>query len=760
MMETETANLPVESLIKVNILDDEPYHTEYTFKEVIKNIKNGNINPEGPIIETPNSMKINLKYHQKRLLYEMLEKENITYRVSSGINLFCLGDKVGSGKSIDILALISHSPFVNNTISNKLKYKVTKYSSFKGLVLEPTIEFKTNLIVIPHGIYNQWITYVKTTTSLTYYGISTNKDISKFSFKDLEAGNYNTLIVKSTRYNDFMTAIYNKYPPTINYSKNIVENNIDNLLTDLKSTMSPCWSSLKLNNFDDYFIDNLQILKTKLEEISIDSIKENIVKFGKYKLSTGVHYKGPIFQRVIMDEANSIKIPRCKSVYGKINWFITSSIEDLLEPYGKKDYYAGKVIINGIKGSGFIKDSLAANYGKNYSNFIQDIYLKNKDLFVKNSFNLPEPIEYKISCYTPPELKALQGVALPEVINALNAGDLTSAIQQVGCNISSEKNIVDAVLHTLNTEFNKKSLLLKEKRQLLDTIVNELATLKIKRKEIKSSIKSTEEELLCKDTPLGTLNNLIAYKESKSIELNGNTLIYDTKQSTKSSLIKSIKVFEEQYDSIKFKLDSLKSRITNIEDKDCPICSEKIKSPCLTPCCKNIFCLTCMAQAIHYSPSNECPLCRTKNLTLSKLTAITSEVIDTNESKLPTKLESLIDLIIKSPSGRFLVFSEYENSFNEISSELTNKNITYSKLSGSSGRITNIIENYTNNKIKVLLLNAKHYGSGLNLQMTSDIVIYHRMTNDLEKQIIGRGQRMGRTSPLNIQYLCYDNELL
>ena len=62
MMETETANLPVESLIKVNLLDDEPYHTEFTFKEVIKNIKNGNINPEGPIIETPNGMKINLKY--------------------------------------------------------------------------------------------------------------------------------------------------------------------------------------------------------------------------------------------------------------------------------------------------------------------------------------------------------------------------------------------------------------------------------------------------------------------------------------------------------------------------------------------------------------------------------------------------------------------------------------------------------------------------------------------------------------------------
>jgi len=90
---------------------------------------------------------------------------------------------------------------------------------------------------------------------------------------------------------------------------------------------------------------------------------------------------------------------------------------------------------------------------------------------------------------------------------------------------------------------------------------------------------------------------------------------------------------------------------------------------------------------------------------------------------------------------------------------LEKNNITYSKLSGSSSRISNIIDKYSKNEIKVLLLNAKHYGSGLNLQMTNDIIIYHRMSNDLEKQIIGRGQRLGRTSTLNIHYLCYENEL-
>jgi hypothetical protein len=35
----------------------------------------------------------------------------------------------------------------------------------------------------------------------------------------------------------------------------------------------------------------------------------------------------------------------------------------------------------------------------------------------------------------------------------------------------------------------------------------------------------------------------------------------------------------------------------------------------------------------------------------------------------------------------------------------------------------------------------------------------HRMDQGLEHQVIGRGQRIGRKDPLNINYLCYNNEL-
>ena len=77
--------------------------------------------------------------------------------------------------------------------------------------------------------------------------------------------------------------------------------------------------------------------------------------------------------------------------------------------------------------------------------------------------------------------------------------------------------------------------------------------------------------------------------------------------------------------------------------------------------------------------------------------------------------------------------------------------------------INKIVKNYklSNSEpesIKILLLNAEYCASGINLENTSDIVIYHSMTPAKTKQIIGRGQRPGRTSQLNVWKLCYENE--
>ena len=168
--------------------------------------------------------------------------------------------------------------------------------------------------------------------------------------------------------------------------------------------------------------------------------------------------------------------------------------------------------------------------------------------------------------------------------------------------------------------------------------------------------------------------------------------------------------------------------------------------------------------AITYSPKKECPLCRT-TVDMNKIHLI----VDINNKKkeenkeddadeLLKKMATLLKFIKNNPNKKLLVFSEYEDTFNLIQHEFISNGVRFSKISGSAARINNIITKYKSGEYQVLLLNASNFGAGLNLQITDDIIIYHRMSKDLERQVIGRAQRLGRMEPLNIRYLCHENE--
>lgn len=86
--------------------------------------------------------------------------------------------------------------------------------------------------------------------------------------------------------------------------------------------------------------------------------------------------------------------------------------------------------------------------------------------------------------------------------------------------------------------------------------------------------------------------------------------------------------------------------------------------------------------------------------------------------------------------------------------------IKYDHIKGNGDQINSIIKRYKSNEIDVLLVNSCNYGSGLNLENTTDIIMFHKMNTQLEKQIIGRAQRLGRKYSLNVYYLLHDNEIV
>jgi phage anti-repressor protein len=94
------------------------------------------------------------------------------------------------------------------------------------------------------------------------------------------------------------------------------------------------------------------------------------------------------------------------------------------------------------------------------------------------------------------------------------------------------------------------------------------------------------------------------------------------------------------------------------------------------------------------------------------------------------------------------LFSEYDASLEALKA----LNIPFKEIKGTSATIGEIVAWFNNNtnERKVLFMNSQYCGAGLNLQVCTDIIIYHKMNNTLITQIIGRAQRVGRTHPLNV----------
>lgn len=120
-------------------------------------------------------------------------------------------------------------------------------------------------------------------------------------------------------------------------------------------------------------------------------------------------------------------------------------------------------------------------------------------------------------------------------------------------------------------------------------------------------------------------------------------------------------------------------------------------------------------------------------------------------------LEKIIEILKSKTDLKLIIFSDNQTVFEEIECILNQCGLKSSQLNG--GNIKNIddsIYSYKNEDTPVLLINSMLHGSGINFENTTDIIIVHKSTT--EHQVIGRAQRPGRSTALNIHHLLYENE--
>ena len=338
------------------------------------------------------------------------------------------------------------------------------------------------------------------------------------------------------------------------------------------------------------------------------------------------------------------------------------------------------------------------------------LVIKNDETYINQSIKLPPPKRLKIKCLSPREINIIKNLIPPSILQMINAGNSEQAIRALNCNIDTNDNILQVIT-----------------KNIIDSIKNKKLELQI--------------------------------AQSSDIKFASPTqkIIYEQK----------IKQIESQIEKLNNKYDEIKKKIYELNDTTCPVCLDEFTNPILVSCCNNTFCFDCLAVSLGELKTSNCPYCRQK-ITKDKMHIFQSESItkidklikEENKYEIKDKLDVLIDLILKKPDGSFMIFAGFAETFNKIEKKLKDLSLSYHILKGHNSTVKKHIDEFKEKKIKILMLNAEFFGAGMNLQIATDIVIYHRFNKEMEEQIIGRAQRFGRSmsEPLNVYYLLHDNE--
>lgn len=469
-----------------------------------------------------------------------------------------------------------------------------------------------------------------------------------------------------------------------------------------------------------------------------------------------------VLNRLVFDEADSLQIPACATLDASFTWFVTASYANLLFPKG----YIGVhpvtrrevMYASGLHNSGFIKNVFQELYmtscGRKYS---RALVVRNSDNFVLHSIRLPEVKEFIAHCKTPQSISMLYGFVEQEIINHLNAGDVDGAIQYVNQgNRNTEENIVALAIRKYENQISR----MKKRVIACENMIRA----------------NTGSSMACESSSsVGTSMSVTRISETIPVGMDADDDDDDELYETEL-YVNDISRTKAKIEELQVKIDGIRKRV--IESDTCHICLDVIQNKSVVKCCCVPFCFQCIKRWTHVS--GKCPLCKCRvtpvdiTLVISKDSFHPSDIVppkvDMNVFHLndnvittdPTKdkLQNLKSILrCRDATSKFLIFSSFEGSFDGVSRLLRSMNISFAYLKGNTSQICSLIRSYEAGNTQVLLVNGTNYGSGLNLQMTTDIVMFHRFQSEIQKQVVGRAQRYGRTQSLRLWYLLYENEI-
>jgi SNF2 family DNA or RNA helicase len=688
-------------------------------------------------IESVPGLKTSLFQHQKTVIKAMVDIENnrkfdlkftdfITQvKTTSGI----LSEAVGSGKTIDILSviLLQKIPAVYPDISGILlvnKSGDSKIATFSSCIRKKFRKIlKSTIIFTGVSVLNQWVEAVKTFTSLSYFVVSDVRDLQKLiiMMENKSINQYDLVIVKNGKITRPI-----KFPSHIKIEKKNNKNTTSYIYNNIANMRNICWARVVIDDFDTI------------------------------KLPHNAGIVSALFTWYISSTKKYMPVKNCSNTEHR-------TTSDMLM---YDNYSCGNIMKNSI--------------------LFHNLNIRNSPDFIKEASNICSPIFYlytfeNINNHYMGLLGMMGDNEATEIMEMLNGDAVETAAEQLGIKTNSVADIFQLMLGKQFDRFKKSTDVL--------LFISEVEPFQGTREPMSQNPDQTDTY---------KKSDLFIRRQIDYNYPNLKGLIDNTKEEN---------IVIKQKSGIA--IDRVKS---NIKEGECPICTSELndmdEETIILKCCGIVLCSMCCFGTIFppRSSKGQCSNCRTA-LTFQSLIYLKSnfdlgnimeekldvECVSDDEEKedyVPptpprTKYDAMIDIINgKKPNERIcvdvhidnlmkgtavfpkpsynkvLIFANYDETIQKIKNILDENKIIYDQLGGTHKEISRTVDKFTKcEKSCVLIVNSIKHCSGLNLQSATDLIFAHKILDKaIETQVIGRGQRLGRTSQLRVHFMLYDNE--
>lgn len=682
-------------------------------------------------------LKTTLYPHQQTAIKNMLDLEygrtismsntgkSLAYNIVYNVGV--LSEPVGSGKTIDIISIIllnkvpraiGDISILPNTLSNSrsMGYVRRRFRKF----LSPTIIF------VGVSVMKQWQLAFETFTDMKVYAVHSVFELRPMleMMVDGLINQYDVILVKNGKITvdielpgDIELEPKNAKPPSFIY----------NVIANMRAY---CWARIVIDDFDT--------IKLPPNAGIVNGIFTWYVSSTRKQLDTK-HFNSPA---------------------------TGTSATDLLKKY---DHGCGKIMYN--------------HFMFRYLN------IRNEINYLKSTTNMPNP-KFHMAVFKNTNdkiisiLAGMNDDAVNKITEMLNGDAVGQAAEAAGIKSTRVVDIFEKILGAQFKQFRMAGDLLAFIDHLRDT---------------------EQERLPMKDNPdpedTYGKKDLLKFREIEYKYPGVNSLLKDT---------------EEEYTMLKHQTGATIDRVKdNIRHGDCPVCQMSLQESTdtiISKCCGAIFCGSCGSQAQNMNDrynklKGRCSNCRTEitfkdliyieKFDLSKITeeefededeapALPIKPIIKRKDKPRTKYTAIVDIILgqelpeskrvdmyipnlmkggaypkEAKIRKVLIFANFEETLEKVIEELNDEKIHYWRLMGTANEINDTMLAF--NKCPTtcaMVINSTKYCAGLNLQPATDLVFAHNIIDpSIKTQVTGRGQRLGRKSPLNIWFILYDNEV-